>query len=316
MTRIRQKSISNEPEAATLLKKGLHGGFLDKESLRQEEVDFCNKVEWIESAVNFNCPSCGNSHTTKPREEKCLRTQAPINISDPDAGYRVIAESKIQLEDSLDYSLYVEESTSTVDSSKLPHKSIVFLPQIDEDEVIFSDKAGSTVFLSLEQLPAFAEESERSEIVDKIDEKRRKLVDWSEIEDGDEFEELLFRLITRDEDYFNESWGGVSFDQGKDGFCSIDLGGRETRVLIQAKFNNNGDAVSAADAGTYCRKAARHDCGGLLIGCVKSSGDLESEIESGALHSKDVYFPDIWSSPILKEKLAEHPDLISEFFLN
>jgi hypothetical protein len=53
----------------------------------------------------------------------------------------------------------------------------------------------------------------------------------------------------------------------------------------------------------------------VIIGTVKSSGDLESEFEQGTFRSKSVTFLRVWPGPEVKEKLAKYPDIIAEYFL-
>jgi hypothetical protein len=314
MPQITETSFSDPESIISILERGLHGGFLAESSLSEEERRFCNSEEWVEKVYKFKCSGCGKFHTARPGEERCLRTQEPVEPDESKTGFRVIADSRLNIEEDTGYSLFVEETASSVNTTKLPYKSIVFLP--DQEEMQFSDRAGSIVFLPLEALPSFTDEEQRTRFVQQINEKRKRLVDWERLDPGgDDFEELIFRLVERDNDYFNESWGGSGPDQGKDGFCSIDLGGRGTRILIQAKFNNQGDPVNGRQVEKSCRKAERHDCSGVIIGTVKSSGDLESEFEQGTFRDKSVNYLRVWSGPEVKEKLATHPDLIAEYFL-
>ncbi|SDQ40817.1 hypothetical protein [Natronobacterium texcoconense] len=315
MPQITEHDFSDPSTVVSILNEGLHGGFIDKGSLSDEEIHFCKVTDWIESVQKFKCSSCGKWHTAPHGEEKCLRTREPVEPRTAKTGFRVTAGSQLDLEISDDYSLYIYEYSSSVDTTKLPYKSIVFTP--DLDEMVFSDRAGSTVLLPLSELPTFVDESSRENIISDINQKRKRLIDWESLDSGgDDFEEIIFRLVKRDDNYFNESWGGSGPDQGKDGFCSIDLGGRETRVLVQAKFNNNGDAVNDRQLDKSCRKADRHDCSGVIIGAVKTSGDLESEVERGTYQTQKVHYLRIWPGPEIKEKLSEHPDLIAEYFLD
>lgn len=314
MPQITESSLTDSSISQSLLNQGLHGGFLAEEELSKEEIKFSRETEWVQSVRKFKCNICGGWHTTPPGEERCLQTQEPIEPRDSKNGFRVIADSRIDLGIDTGYTLFIKESQSAVNTSELPYKSIVFIPIIDE--IVFPDRAGSTIFLPLTALAEFTETEARETLINEINEKRKRLVDWDRLDDnGGDFEEIVFRLLSRDEDYFNESWGGSGPDQGKDGFCSINLGGRETRVMVQAKFNNDGKSINGDQVEKSCRKAKRHDCGGLIIAAVKTSGDLESEFEQGVFRTKSVNFFRVWSGPVIKEKLAEHPDLIAEMFL-
>jgi hypothetical protein len=314
MPQITEDSFSNPSTTISILEKGLHGGLLERDQLEAEEIEFCEETDWVERVIRFKCTDCGNWHTAPPGDERCLQTQQPVETTDERQGYRVIANSKLDIEIEEDYNLFIAESSSTIDSATLPYKSIIFVP--DEDEIVFSDRAGSTVLLPLYRLPEFVAEHSPEEIIDDINDKRRRLVNWDRLDaGGDEFEKIVFRLIKRDPEYFNESWGGSGPDQGKDGFCSIDLGGRPTRILVQAKFNNNGDAVNDRQVERSCQKADRHDCSGVIIATIRTSGDLESEFEAGTLQTRSVNYLRIWAGPEIKEKLSHHPDLIARFFL-
>jgi len=314
MPQITETSFSDPDSILSILERGLHGGFLDDSSLSEGEREFCEDADWVEKVYKFKCGGCGKWHTAPPGEERCLRTQEPVEVDESKTGFRVIADSRLEIGEDTGYSLFVEEAASSVNTTKLPYKSIVFIP--GQEEMQFSDRAGSTVFLPLEVLPSFTDDETRTEYIRDINEKRKRLVDWERLDpDGDDFEELIFRLVKRDDSYFNESWGGSGPDQGKDGFCSIDLGGRETRILVQAKFNNEGDPVNGSQMEKSCRKAERHDCSGVIIGTVRSSGDLESEFEQGTFRSKSVNYLRVWPGPEVKEKLSTHPDLIAEYFL-
>lgn len=314
MPQITETSFSDPESILSILERGLHGGFLAESSLSEEERRFCESTDWVEKVYKFKCSGCGKWHTAPPGEERCLRTQEPVEVDQSKTGFRVIADSRLVLGEDTGYSLFVEEATSSVNTTKLPYKSIVFIP--GQEEMQFSDRAGSAVFLPLEVLPSFTDDETRTEYIRDINEKRKRLVDWERLgKEGDDFEELIFRLVKRDDSYFNESWGGTGPDQGKDGFCSIDLGGRETRILVQAKFNNEGDPVNGSQVEKSCRKSERHDCSGVIIGTVRSSGDLESEFEQGTFRSKSVNYLRVWPGPEVKEKLAKHPDLIAEYFL-
>jgi len=314
MPQITEQDFSDPSTTLSLLEKGLHGGFLSEDSLTEEETELCKQKEWIERVNKYKCSSCGTWHKAPPGEERCLRTQEPIEPRKIQLGFRVIADESLDFDLDIDYELFVEEASSAVDTATLPYKSIVFLP--DTNDIVFSDRAGSTVFLPLDVLASFTDGKSRNEILSEITEKRKRLVDWERLDDGGgDFEEIIFRLVSRDDNYFNESWGGSGPDQGKDGFCSINLGGRETRVLVQAKFNNNGKAENSDQVEKSCRKAERHDCRGVIIGTVKTSGDLESEFDSGALHTRSVNYLRIWAGPEIKEKLSKHPDIVAEYFL-
>jgi hypothetical protein len=314
MPQITEQDLQQTSDAVSVLEQGVDGGFLESGELTESEIDFCNNVDWIDNVVRFQCRDCGNWHTAKPGETKCLRTQRPVDPNKRRDGYRIEKGLEIGIDLDWDYNLSIEESSTTVDGNTLPYKSIVFVPDIDE--ITFSDRAGSTVLLPMTKLSTLIDESSRREMVSKINDLRERLVDWDRLDDqGGDFQEIVFRLVSRDDNYFNESWGGTGPDQGKDGFCSIDLGGRETRVLVQAKFNNDGSAVSSDQVEKSSRKAKRNDCRGVIIGTVKSSGDLETEHETGALQTRDVMYLRIWSGPVLREKLSKHPDLISRFFL-
>lgn len=315
MPQITETSLSDSGPLLSILEQGLHGGFLDEDTLSNKEVQFCESMDWVEKVYKFKCSACGKWHTAPPGEERCLRTQEPVDVNESKNGFRVIADSRLKIGEDIGYSLFVEEATSSVNTTKLPYKSIVFIP--GQEDIQFSDRAGSIVFLPLDVLPSFTDDETRTELIEEINGKRKQLVDWERLDpDGDDFEELIFRLVRRDDSYFNESWGGTGPDQGKDGFCSIDLGGRETRVMVQAKFNNEGSSINDKQVERSCRKASsRHNCKGLIIAAVKTSGDLESEFEKGAFHTKDVNFFRLWSGPVIKEMVSEHPDLISEYFL-
>jgi hypothetical protein len=314
MPQITEGDFPDSPTTLSILDQGLHGGFIEREGLREEESDFCEQANWVEKVIRFRCSACENWHTAPAGERRCSRTQQPAESLEEKEGYRVVAESQLNLNIGGDYNLFVEESSSSIDIARLPHKSIVFVP--DESEMVFSDRAGSTVVLPLEELPKIMNEEKREEIIEDINAKRRQLVDWDRLDSkGGDFERIVFRLIKRDSDYFNESWGGSGPDQGKDGFCSIDLGGRDKRILEQAKFNNEGSAINDKQVEKSCRKAERHDCSGVIIAAIRTSGDLETEYESGSLQSRSANFLRIWSGPEIKEMLSEHPDLIAEMFL-
>lgn len=311
---VSDEDLSSPSVALSILEQGLHGGFIEQADLAEEESEFCERTDWVERVIRFKCRSCRSWHTTPLGEKRCLQTQQSVNSIEEKQGYRVLGDPQLDLEIEEDYNLFLKESSSTIETAALPYKSIVFVP--DEDEMVFSDRAGSTVLLPLRKLPEFADEIARKELIENINEKRKRLVDWDRLDaGGDDFEKILFRLVKRDGNYSNERWGGNGPDQGKDGFCSIDLGGRETRVLIQAKFNNKGDAVNDRQVERSCRKADRHDCRGVIIGTVRTSGDLESELEAGTLHSKSVHYLRVWPGPEIKEKLSKHPDIIAELFL-
>ncbi len=311
---ISKENLSSPSVTLSILELGLHGGFIEQEDINEEQLDFCEQTDWIKKVVRFKCGTCNNWHTISPGEKICLQTQQSADSIEEKKGYRVIVDSQLDLKIEEDYDLFLKESSSSIETATLPYKSIVFVP--DENDMVFSDRAGSTIVLPLEKLPEFVDETSRKDFIENINEKRKRLVDWDRLDpEGGDFEKILFRLMKRDGDYFNGKWGGSGPDQGKDGFCSIDLGGRETRVLVQAKFNNEGSAINDRQVEKSCRKAERHDCRGVIIGTVKTSGDLESEFEAGTLQSKSVHYLRIWSGPEIKEKLSEHPDIIAELFL-
>jgi hypothetical protein len=250
----------------------------------------------------------------EPGEEKCLRTQEPVEPTEFNAGFRVVVDPRLDIHTDTDYTLFISEHSESVNTIQIPYKSIVFVP--DVSEMVFSDKAGSIVFLPLDVLPEFFGPEDREQHLSEIADKRKTLIDWGRLDtNGGDFQEIIFRLVKKDDNYFNESWGGSGPDQGKDGFCSINLGGRETRILVQAKFNNQGDAVNDSQVERSCRKADRHNCGGVILGAVKTSGDLESEFEKGTFRTRNVNFLRIWSGPEVKEKLSKQPDLVAEYFI-
>jgi hypothetical protein len=311
---ITETDFDSPSTSISVLDKGLHGGFIEEDELVGEEKIFCERTEWIEGVVKFRCDECGDMHTSRPMEMRCLRTNNEVEPSQIERGYRLIPDQELQVDIGIEYDVLVEEHTSAINERELPYKSIVFVP--DVSKMVFSDKAGSTVYLPLDRLPGIFTTEERDLIISGIDEKRRQLIDWDSLNpNGEDFQEMIYRLIERDDDYSNVHWGGTGPDQGKDAFCSIVQGGRETNVLVQMKFNNYGQSVNDSDIERYIRKAGRHDCRGLIVAAVRTSGDLETDFYDGNLLSRDMTYLEMWSGPKIKERLAEHPDLIAEYFI-
>lgn len=298
----------------SLLKKSLHGGLISTSSLDSSEEKICKNRRWIQRAVKFTCTECGEIHTTAHSKVRCVRRELPVDPKEVEEGYRLEPGLELEIETETDYTILVKEHSDIVNASDLSYKSIVFVPDIEQLE--FTDRAGSVVFVPLERIPSIFETDSSASLIQDIREKRRQLLEWGNLEPNgdDKFEEIIFSLVNRTPSYSNAHWGGSGPDQGKDAFCSVDQGARETSVLVQAKFNNEGDAVNANTAEKYCRKAGRHDCRGLILSAVRTSGDLESEFYDGEFHTRGVRYFELWSGPEIKEMLAEHPDLIAEYF--
>lgn len=314
MKSIDTTELSNPEATVSVLSKSLHGGFVPIESLTERELDVCEQEDWMEEASKFSCPICGDTHVTKANEEKCLRTYQKIDSNGVERGYKLSSEMDLQIPHDTDYNFFLKEASSAVDTYKLPYKSIVFVHDIEQ--ITLADKAGGIVFVPLNEIERMSTPEELNDLIERINEERKKLINWEALsEDGSDFEEIVYRLIWRNDKFFNESWGGSGPDQGKDGYCSIDLGGSPTRILVQMK-SNPGSSVSSTDIDSYLSKAYRHDCRGLIIAAVNTSGDFESEFQSGAFHNRDVHFFQVWAGPDLKEMISAHPDLIAEYFLS
>jgi len=313
MTVIKHENFDEPDLVIEIIKKSVHGGFISEEKLDEDLKELCEKLDWMEKVQDFLC-NCEDRHTTRIGKEICLKTKENIEPKNVKIGYRYKAEKEMDLNFNLEYDYFLYEHSDVVNPLDIPTKSIIFVP--DVDQILFLDRIGSKILLPVEKIQLFLNNESRERLLNTIREKRQELINWKELDsEGKEFQEITYRLVSRDERFKTERWGGRGPDQGKDTFCSIELGGRETRVLIQAKFNLSG-SLNEDEVQKYLRKANRHDCKGLIISTINTSGDFESEFDKNAFHNKDVHFFRIWPGPEMKEKLSKHPDLLEEYFIN
>lgn len=305
-----------QPDVTTsLLQKAIHGGFLNERDLTQEEMELCKDAEWIEEVMKFKCTSCGDYHKTRPHENRCLVTDEEVQVDSLEKGYRKLPDSTLEVEETFGYTVVLKEHSSVDMSDQLSDKTIAFVPNIESMQ--FSDKAGTTVYVPMNRICEIFQTGHDGGLINNIELRRKDILNWEVLDDrGADFQEIVFRIIDRNGDYSNVNWGGEGPDQGKDAFCSIDRGGRETNILIQMKFNNNGGSINDHQIERSIRKASKHDCRGLIYAAVKTSGDLETDFYDGNLKSRDMTYFRLWSGPELKEMICRHPDLINEYFIN
>ena len=310
-----EQNFDTPSATISVLRKSLHGGFIPVEELSSKEENICERADWIEKCIKFRCGNCGDRHKTAIDDIHCVRRAQSTTATDEESGFRKKPGIELEIQTETDYNIFIREHSTVVDVNETPYKTLIVVPNIDE--LTFTDRAGSRVFIPIQRIHELFSSLSDNDLISEIQERRKRLLDWEALDDqGNEFQEIIYYLIERDDDYFNCDWGGSGQDQGKDSFCSIDLGGRPTRILVQAKFNNRGSAVNDIQVERYCRKASeRQDCNGLIVAAVKTSGDLETEFDKGAFHSRQVRYLEIWSGPKIKERLSQHPDLIGEYFL-
>lgn len=313
MSRIVESDFENPEVTVLLLKRTLHGGLIPEGEFSEEEVELCNSVEWIESATRFKC-DCGSWHTTSGKQFECPIEMKPVDPSEVQEGYRRTSDISIQFGFDSEYNFKIVEHSSVPTISEIDDKTLIFSPDIEELE--FPDRVGRVVWLPLSSLPEVTDNNHRGEIIQEIRDKRKELIDWNRLDSrGNDFEELSYRLISRDDQFYNPSWGGRGVDQGKDAFCSIDLASRETRVLVQAKYNP-GSSLSRSDIRGYVQDTKEHDCTGLLLTTINTSGQAETSYESHGYQTDSVPFVRLWQGVEIKERLSGHPKLISEYFLH
>lgn len=313
MPKIRKEAILDNSKLVNLLEKFIDKGFISDEDLEQDEEDLCRSVTWITEKQKFDCPLCNEWHIVSSKKYECPKEFTKVNPQENKIrqGYGRVNNWDLELE--------IEETqTNIVESRKFSdpsheEKSIYFTN--DCDEIEFLDPAGNTVFVPIDKIYEFVE---TDEMIERIRSLRKDRVNWPILdEEGDQFEEIVYRLIERDSRYFNAAWGGTGPDQGKDGYFTTNIAGNEIRLMSQQKFNNNSSGVNTDDVDLYCRKASKtHDCKGVLIAAVNITGPLESDLESGVFETAEIRWCEVWSGEEIKEKLSKHPDLISEYFIN
>lgn len=315
MSEIVGEDFESPDTVVELLELTLGGGFVDGDELNDDLEHLSKHVNWIESAVKCKC-ECGEWHTAREREGsyECPLKMHPVEPDVVREGIRQSANLSPNFDVELEYELEVAEHTSIVEISEFDDMAIVFAPDVENLE--FPDRVGRVVWLPVEDLPKIVDVQEREDLLVEIREKRKELIDWGRLDSqGNMFEEITYRLIDRDDQFHSLSWGGNGPDQGKDAFCSIDLVGRDARILVEAKGRPDS-TQSENDIHNYVRRAKRHNCEGLLLSAINISGDAESANEANAYQTDSVPIVRIWSGVDIKERLSQHPDLITEYFIN
>jgi len=229
------------------------------------------------------------------------------------AGYRFDSGSHLSDLPDSPYRLRICESRGYIEPNSVESKAIFFTP--DSDEIELYEPSGRIVVGPLSKIKE-AYTGNIKNIVDEVTKLLQEVIDWERLDSGgDEFAEITYRILEKEDDFYDASPGGMGPDQGKDGFCYLSHGRRNLKILVQAKFNNNSSGINVEDYSKMATNATGMDCKGVLLTAVSTTGDLETKLGNDSFLSH-LHFVDAWNGKMMKEKIAKYPGIISEYFLN
>lgn len=314
MVSIKKQDIVGEPAFLPVFSKGIHGGFIKKEDLPHDELEYCNKVSWVKKRVQFFCSYCQMNHVVEPDDVICPARQVSVQNPELAEGFQITPEAKFPEPEGSEYKVEVAENRKQIDPEKISTKTIYFVPQ--SDGIDLYTPTGKIAVAPLDRLPEAFTKQDYEDLIFEIRDLVKDTIKWSKLDsDGDDFQELTYRLLRLEDQFDNVSPGGTGQDQGKDGFCDQQIGRRKVRTMVQVKFNNEGSGLNKSDITSMIMDAESHDCKGLLVTTIKTTGDLETKLNNPNFGSRMQYL-DVWEEIKMKAKISKYPSLVQDYFLN
>jgi hypothetical protein len=296
------------------IRKSISGKFVPlEESDENEETVVAS--EFFEKAYRSQCRQCGCDVTSDSLSFDCPKCGFLFEDNeDFEKGFRLV---KTDLEDFKDYTVSIAEKPHIYyknNQEDVTKKHIIF-SDTDEEGFHFIDKSGQFVVLDIDKINML-EEERLEEVIEDFKDRRRNLIDWKKLNTNDrEFQNLVYRILDRHEDFEVDLSGAEGNEGGMD--ASVYYKGRlgkPIEVIVQCK-RNTSKALSPSDITDIKDKIDINlDGSMILIACISVSGNVRKAQRRDKFLDENIHEVEIWQEEELMTELCEYPQLIREFF--